>query len=405
MRGALIDSLRRISFQRMAYVTVGELKSKQAASYAACCMDRARLAAPRTSALAELLATACAVQSDLLALDFARVARDEAGTAQVGLEGRVVVDQRTGDAVAHRAGLAGLAAAVHVDLDVEGRVVGREHQRLLDDHDRRLAAEVLLYRLAVDEDLSRALLDEDTCHRRLAAAGSVIPVSDHRQSLDLEHFGLLGGVRMRGTGIHLQLLDHRIAERSLGQHALDRLLERAARMLGLHVLELGRVDAARMASVAVVDLVVGLVAGDADLFGVDDDDEIAGIDVRRINGLVLAAQAEGDFTGHPSEDLVGRVNHKPLMRHFGRLGAEGLHGWNRVGFSALDLLSVPLLLMAASQADRCLCKSLCKFRPGLESGKALDCSKEARARDLPAAARQPRVWHKLGLTRSPEEGP
>src|SRR5438067_11469436 len=115
-------------------------------------MDRARASeAPggRRSALAELLATARAVQADLLALDFARIARDEAGTAQVGLERRVVVDQRPRDAVAHRAGLAGLAAAVHVDLDVESRVVGREHQGLPDDHDRRLAAEVLLHRPTV----------------------------------------------------------------------------------------------------------------------------------------------------------------------------------------------------------------------------------------------------------------
>jgi hypothetical protein len=76
----------------------------------------------------------------------------------------------------------------------------------------------------------------------------------------------------------------------------------------------------------VVDLVVGLVAGDPDLLGIDDDDEITGIDVRRVDGLVLAAQTEGDFTGHPAENLIGCVNHKPLMRHLSRFGAEGFHG-------------------------------------------------------------------------------
>jgi hypothetical protein len=35
MRGALIDNLRRISFQRMTDVTEGELKMKKAAWYAA----------------------------------------------------------------------------------------------------------------------------------------------------------------------------------------------------------------------------------------------------------------------------------------------------------------------------------------------------------------------------------
>src|SRR4051812_21342714 len=100
--------------------------------------------APVRSALAELLATAGAVQADLLALDLAGVARDEAGAAQVGLERRVVVDEGARDAVADSPGLAGLAAAVDVDLDVEGAVVGGQDERLAHDHDRRLAAEVLL---------------------------------------------------------------------------------------------------------------------------------------------------------------------------------------------------------------------------------------------------------------------
>jgi len=93
----------------------------------------------------------------------------------------------------------------------------------------------------------------------------------------------------------------------------------------LHVLELRGVDAAGEARVTVVNLVVGLGASDADLVGVDDDDEIAGVHVRRVNGLVLAAQTESDFAGHSSEHLVGGVDHKPLVLHFGRLGAEGLH--------------------------------------------------------------------------------
>ena len=131
---------------------------------------------------------------------------------------------------------------------------------------------------------------------------------------------------MRGTCVHLQLFDHCVTQRALREHALHGLFEGAAGVLGLHVLETGRVDAARVAGVTVVNLVGGLVARDTELFGIDDDDEVTGIDVRRVDGFVLAAQTEGDFTGHPSENLVGRVNHKPLMRHFGRLGAEGFHG-------------------------------------------------------------------------------
>jgi len=55
---------------------------------------------------------------------------------------------------------------------------------------------------------------------------------------------------------------------------------------------------------------------------VDDDDEVAGIDVRRVNGLVFAAQTESNFAGYSSEDLVGRVNHKPLVHHVSGFCAE-----------------------------------------------------------------------------------
>jgi hypothetical protein len=37
---------------------------------------------------------------------------------------------------------------------------------------------------------------------------------------------------------------------------------------------------------------------------------------------VFAAQTESNFAGYSSEDLVGRVNHKPLVRHVSGLGAE-----------------------------------------------------------------------------------
>ena len=56
------------------------------------------------------------MQTDLLTLDFTRVTRDEAGAAQFGLERRVVVDQRAGDAQAQSAGLAGLATTVDVQF-------------------------------------------------------------------------------------------------------------------------------------------------------------------------------------------------------------------------------------------------------------------------------------------------
>jgi len=75
----------------------------------------------------------------------------------------------------------------------------------------------------------------------------------------------------------------------------------------------------------VVLLVLGLVARDAQLLDVGDDDVVAGIDVRGEYGLVLAAQAARDLGGQSTEHLVGSINQEPLSRYFMRLGGESLH--------------------------------------------------------------------------------
>jgi hypothetical protein len=122
MRGALTDSRRFNSFQRIdrhpfshafrrsnhsQAVFSQEDPETTKATCVAFVVDRpaAEAAHSPCSALAELLATASAVQTDLLALDFARITRHEAGLAETGLERRIVVDERTRHAVAHRAGL------------------------------------------------------------------------------------------------------------------------------------------------------------------------------------------------------------------------------------------------------------------------------------------------------------
>src|SRR5665647_1037223 len=141
-------------------------------------------------------------------------------------------------------------------------------------------------------------------------------------SLNFQHFGLLGSVWMLGTGVHLELLDHGVAQWPLGQHALDGFFQGAARELGLHVTKVDAGDAARVTRMAVIDFVSRFGAGDAQLGCIDDDNKVAGIDVRRVNGLVFAAQTESNFAGYSSEDLVGRVNHKPLVHDLSGFRAE-----------------------------------------------------------------------------------
>ena len=75
----------------------------------------------------------------------------------------------------------------------------------------------------------------------------------------------------------------------------------------------------------VVHLVDRLGASNLDFCGVDDDDEVTGINVRRVNGFVFAAQTEGNFAGYPAEHLIGGVNHKPLVHDLSGFGAECRH--------------------------------------------------------------------------------
>src|SRR5450631_2518246 len=93
------------------------------------------------SALRELRAAARLAPTDLLALDLARIAGDEPGRAQWLAQVLVEFEQRARDAVTDRAGLAGDAAAVDRNRDVEARRHLHELERLANDHAAGFAAE------------------------------------------------------------------------------------------------------------------------------------------------------------------------------------------------------------------------------------------------------------------------
>ena len=287
---------------------------------------RGKTLANERLALAELLGAAGLAQTNLLTFDFAGVAGHEAGSRQNGLETRVVVDQSAGDAVAHSTSLAGFAAAGHVHHDVERFDIFGELQGLHDDHAAGFALEEFVEITAVDHDLARAALDENASHRALATAGAVVVVTDHLFStLNVKNLGLLCGVRVFGASVDLELFDHGVAETALREHTLDRDFESTTGVLGLHFLEGGFVDTARIAGVTVVRLLTGLFSRQLELVSVDHDDVVARIDMRRVFGLVLAAQAECDFGSKAAKHLVAAIDHVPVALYFERLGREGLH--------------------------------------------------------------------------------
>ena len=132
-------------------------------------------------------------------------------------------------------------------------------------------------------------------------------------------------MRMRCAAVDLQLLEHGVAKRPLGQHALHRDLQHTLRLLGLQLREVDLVQLSGLAAVAVVDLVLRLAAGDAKLCRVHHDDVVAGIDVRRVLRLMLAAQARGDLRGEASEDLALRVDDVPAVVDLADFRGVGCH--------------------------------------------------------------------------------
>src|SRR4051812_43568323 len=116
-----------------------------------------------------------------------------------------------------------------------------------------------------------------------------------------EGLGLLRGVRVVRAGVDLQLGEELTAEDALREHALDRLGDRQG---GLAVEEFFvglDAEAAGLAAVVVVVLLLELAAGEQDLVGVDDDDEVARVDVRRERSLVLAAEDRGNAAREAAE--------------------------------------------------------------------------------------------------------
>ncbi len=83
--------------------------------------------------------------------------------------------------------------------------------------------------------------------------------------------------------------------------------------------------AADEAGIAHVFLLDFLLAGEDRLFGVDHDDEVAGIDVAGEDGLVLAAQQHGGLFGDAADHLVFGINHKPLTFDLFGLGTKSFH--------------------------------------------------------------------------------
>src|ERR1700677_59924 len=307
---------------------------------------------------------------------------NEAGLLQGRAILRVDHDKRAGHAEAQRAGLPGDTAAGDKGDDVKLVLRAQGHERLVDELLVHLVREVVLQRATVDLPLTGAGLDAHAGDRLLAATGRRRMPGDHRAPgdgarrsvlcglrrvfrrnvgaelvggvlrvldvvlglgasglshgsscflyllcdlRDLVRLRLLRLMRVIRTRVHLELGQGLAAERVLRQHAADGLLDRALRVLG-HQLAIGnRVQAARVTGVTVRLLLLELVAGQRDLRRVDHDHEVARVDVRGEDRLVLAAEQHCRVAGQTAKHDVRGIDDMPLPLYVTVFRAESAH--------------------------------------------------------------------------------
>ena len=114
---------------------------------------------------------------------------------------------------------------------------------------------------------------------------------------------------------YIEVVHQRATQRTLGQHAFDGVADHLVDAV-LALAQLGGcVEAltAWIASIACVDLVGLLLAGEDDFGSVDDDDVVTAVYVRSEVGFVLSAEQLGDLGAQTTHDLVSGVDNDPLF--------------------------------------------------------------------------------------------
>src|SRR5947208_1273220 len=72
-----------------------------------------------------------------------------------------------------------------------------------------------------------------------------------------------------------------------------------------------------------------LLSSEPDFFGIDDDDEIACVDMWCKNCLLFATQQISRFHSNSSEYLVAGIDKPPLARDFAGFGRKRFHLWKK----------------------------------------------------------------------------
>lgn len=130
---------------------------------------------------------------------------------------------------------------------------------------------------------------------------------------------------MKIAAINFQFPVNRAAEFGVGDHPADRALDEQFRVTGPSRFHVFGFMPAHISGKTHERFLVLFLAREPHFFGVDHDDEIAGIDVRRVDRFFFAAQKVRGFHGDTAEDLVLGVNDPPFAWDFVGFSGKRLH--------------------------------------------------------------------------------
>src|SRR5699024_11984788 len=111
----------------------------------------------------ELLATTCFVQTHLFAFNRTCVAGDVTRLTELSLEGFIVLDESTCDAMTNSACLTALAAPVYVDFDVKGLEIVSQMQRLAYNHAPSFTGKIIFNGATINDDLPTTFFHKHAC--------------------------------------------------------------------------------------------------------------------------------------------------------------------------------------------------------------------------------------------------
>jgi hypothetical protein len=163
---------------------------------------------------------------------------------------------------------------------------------------------------------------------RDSSALGVDPAKRTAPVLQRERLGLLSGVAGERftSGINTQLLCATRAKLVFWQHSKHCFAHELFWTALQQRPNRNFLQPARISTVVAINLLVDLIPCQSDALGIDHNDVIATIEVRREARFILADQKPRDASRQPSEDLAVRVDYKPILTDRECLGLSAL--WN-----------------------------------------------------------------------------